>query len=180
MAITDEELKKLPDNPDKAVAAVGKDTLLYIAKEKAGTQGTDDDYTYVRVGGQRNSPVNSQANSIDASHKTSGGWGSNLPGLKTWNIAYSGLQVMDDDGLAILEYAYRESHQVHVKIVYSDKSYQTGWAYVTQFNKDNSYTAVSTVSVTLSGQGAISAVTPATTTTSSSTSSGTSGSGTGV
>lgn len=163
MALTDTELKALPENPDKLVAAVGKDTLLYVAKSKTGDTDTDASYSYVLVGGQRNSPVNSQANSIDASHKTSGGWGSNLPGLKTWNIAYSGLQVMNDDGLSILEYAYRESKQVRVKIVYSDKSYQTGWAYVTQFNKDNSYTAVSTVSVTLSGQGAISAVTAAAT-----------------
>lgn len=163
MALTDTELRTLPENPDKLVAAVGKDTLLYVAKSKTGDTDTDASYSYVLVGGQRNSPVNSQANSIDASHKTSGGWGSNLPGLKTWNIAYSGLQVMNDDGLSILEYAYRESKQVRVKIVYSDKSYQTGWAYVTQFNKDNSYTAVSTVSVTLSGQGAISAVTAAAT-----------------
>lgn len=177
MAITDDALKALPENPDKAVAAVGKDTLLYVAKAKSGSAGTDADYDYVLVGGQRNSPVNSQANSIDASHKTSGGWGSNLPGLKTWDIAYSGLQVMDDDGLAILEYAYRESKQVHVKVVYSDKSYQTGWAYVTQFNKDNNYTAVSTVSITLSGQGEISPVTAAKT---ASSGSGSSGSGTGV
>ena len=82
---------------------------------------------------------------------------------------------MGDDGLAILEYAYRESKQVHVKVVYPDKSYQTGWAYVTQFNKDNSHTAVATVSVTLTGQGEISAVTTdtATTTTDSSETSGT-------
>jgi len=175
MALTDTELKALPENPDKSIASVGKDTLLYVAKEKTGSAGTDADYSYVLVGGQRNSPVNSSANSIDASHKTSGGWGSNIPGIKSWNIAYSGLQIMGDDGLAILEYAYRESKQVHVKVVYPDKSYQTGWAYVTQFNKDNSHTAVATVSVTLTGQGEISAVTTdtATTTTDSSETSGT-------
>lgn len=161
MALTDEAIKALPENPDKMVASVGKDTLLSVAESKTGTTGNISDYQFITVGGQRNSPVNSSANSIDASHKTSGGWGANVPGLKTWNIAYTGLHVIDDKGLEILEYAYRNSHQVFVKITYKDGSYQTGWAYVTQFNKDNNYNAVETVSVTLTGQGAISEVTKA-------------------
>jgi predicted secreted protein len=72
---------------------------------------------------------------------------------------------MSDDGLQVLEYCFRNDKQAHVKFVYKDGSYQTGWAAVTQYNKDTNYNSVSTVSVTLTGVGAISEVTAAPTTT---------------
>ena len=71
---------------------------------------------------------------------------------------------MSDEGLQVLEYCFRNDKQAHVKFVYKDGSYQEGWASITQFNKDTNYTAVSTVSVTLTGVGAISEVQPASTT----------------
>lgn len=40
--------------------------------------------------------------------------------------------------------------------MYRDKTYRTGWASVTEFDDDNAHDAVATVSVTLSGVGAIS------------------------
>ena len=101
------------------------------------------------------------ANSLDASHKTSGGWASNVPGLKSWSIDYSGLMLMGDDGLQVLEYAFRNDKQINVKIEYPDKTYQTGWAYITEFDNDNAHDAIATISVTISGNGPISEVQPA-------------------
>ena len=106
------KLKALPDNPDKSVAVAGKDTLLYV------NTGTESAPVWTIVGGQRNAPVKMTANSLDASHKTSGGWASNVPGLKSWSIDYSGLMLMGDDGLQVLEYAFRNDKQVNVKIEY--------------------------------------------------------------
>lgn len=150
--LTADEIKKLPSNPDTSIAEAGKDTLLYVAD---GTD-TDGKETYVLVGGQRNAPLKRQADTLDASHKTSGGWGASLAGKKSWSISYSGLQVLNDKGLEILDYAYTNSKQIKVKIMYRDKTYRTGWASVTEFDDDNAHDAVATVSVTLSGVGAIS------------------------
>ena len=93
-----EELKKLPVYEGTSMATAGKDTLLYI--DKATTTGKKP--TWVLVGGQRNSPVEYKADSIDGSHKTSGGWGETLAGPKSWSISYTGLLVMDDAALSII------------------------------------------------------------------------------
>ena len=156
MSITATDLQNLPNNPDTAVAEAGKDTLLYIL-----TAIENDEETWTLVGGQRNSPLAETANTIDASHKTSGGWATSVPGLKSWSVNYSGLLIMSDDGLKVLDYAFRESHQIKVKIEYKDHSYQTGWCYVTAFNNDTAHDGVATISATLSGVGAISPITPA-------------------
>lgn len=160
MAITAADLQNLPQNPDTAVAEAGKDTLLYILTALDGTTET-----WTLVGGQRNSPLSESANTIDASHKTSGGWSTSVPGLKSWSINYSGLMIMSDDGLKVLDYAFRNSEQIKVKIEYKDHSYQEGWCYVTAFNNDTAHDGVATISATLSGVGAISAITPAANTT---------------
>ena len=157
--LTDQELKKLPDNPSKATASPGKDTLLYINK------GKENSPSWVLVGGQRNTPLSRKANTLDASHKASGGWGANMPGLKSWEIDYSGLVVMNDEGLQILDHCFTESKQANVKIEYPDKKYRTGWAFITDYNEDNAHDGISTVKVTLQGNGPISelksdAVTP--------------------
>lgn len=148
--LTDMELNNLPENPNKSVAEAGKDTLLYVDK---GTNGAPD---WLLIGGQRNTPLSRKANTLDASHKTSGGWGSTLPGLKNWSIDYSGLQIMSDEGLQIIEHCFLNDKQLHVKIAYKNGTYRTGWAFITQYDDDNAHDAIGTVKVTISGNGPIS------------------------
>ena len=148
--LTEQELKKLPDNPSKATASPGKDTMLYINK------GTADNPTWLLIGGQRNTPLSRKANTLDASHKASGGWGAKVPGLKDWSIEYSGLQIESDDGLQILDYCFTQGKQVHVKIEYPGGSYRTGWGFITAFSDDNAHDAISTVKITIEGNGPIS------------------------
>ncbi len=150
MAITEDKLKTLPENPDKSVASPGKDHLLQV------DGGTTSNPSWVTVGGQRNAPLDQTADSIDASHKSSGGWKQTLPGLKGWSCSYSGLRILDDDGLTILDYCFRNSKQAHVRFIDKEGNYQEGWCYVTKLTKDTSYTAVATYTATLSGVGAIS------------------------
>lgn len=150
MAITGDQLKTLPENPDKSVASSGKDHLLQV---DGGTASTP---SWITVGGQRNAPLDQTADSIDASHKSSGGWKQTLPGLKGWSCSYSGLIILNDDGLTILDYCFRNSKQAHVRFIDKEGNYQEGWCYVTKLTKDTSYTAVATYTATLSGVGAIS------------------------
>lgn len=155
MSLTADALAKLPVNPDTQVATPGKATLLYV---DIGTTGTE---SWKLVGGQRNSPLNETADSIDASHKASGGWKVTIAGLKGWTSEYDGLVILDDEGLQAIHYCFRESKQVHVKLAYEDCRYRTGWAFVTAYNEDNSHTGVQTLKVTLTGVGAISDIQPA-------------------
>ncbi|WP_196603432.1 phage tail tube protein [Pectinatus haikarae] len=148
--LTDQELNNLPDNPNVSVAEAGKDTLLYLNK------GTVDAPDWLIIGGQRNTPLSRKANTLDASHKTSGGWGSTVPGLKSWSIDYSGLQIMSDEALQMIDYCFINDKQAHVKIAYKNGSYRTGWAYITEYNDDNAHDAIGTVKITLEGNGPIS------------------------
>ena len=140
----------IPDNPSQSSATTGKDHLLYV---NTGTIGVPE---WMLVGGQRNAALNEKADSIDASHKTSGGWKTTLPGLKSWGIEYSGLGMLGDIGVAALELAFRGSKQVNVKFEYPDGSYKTGWASVTSFSLDTPHDGVTTLKVSLEGVGPIS------------------------
>lgn len=153
MAMTEAALAALPTNPDTQVAMPGKSTMLSV------DGGTTETPLWKVVGGQRNSPLNQSADSLDGSHKAGGGWKSNLQGLKSWSMDYDGLVILSDEGLQILNYCFRNSKQVHVKLEYEDGSNRTGWAYVTSYQEDNSHTGVQTLKVSLQGVGPISDIT---------------------
>ena len=128
--LTAQELQNLPENPDTNIAEAGKDVLLYIGKSGSGTTEA-----FALVGGQRNSTIEMSANSLDASHKGSGGWTANKPGLKSWKSSF--------------------------KFVYPDASYQIGWAYITEFTRDNPHDGIATIKATMEGVGEISEITAA-------------------
>lgn len=150
MALTADQIKNLPTMPESTKAVAGKDTLLYIA--------LDSTPTWILLGGQRNNPLERKAESIDASHKTSGDYGEKLAGLLSWTISYDGLYVLNDEAVAILENRFAARKPVFIRQEYPDGSYRTGWAAVTAFNEDHSHSGMSTLKVTFEGKGPISDV----------------------
>ena len=145
--------ENLPKNPNISTATVGKDYLLMVNK------GTYAVPAWTVVGGQRNSKLTEKADSIDVSDKSTGGWSSKLAGLKSWSIDLSGLVMLNDEGVDVLEIAFRAGMTVDVKLQYPDKSYQRGWAAITEFSKDVPHDGAATLSGTLEGNGPISEVT---------------------
>ena len=145
--------ENLPQNPNISTATVGKDYLLMVNK------GTYAVPAWTVVGGQRNSKLTEKADSIDVSDKSTGGWSSKLAGLKSWSIDLSGLVMLNDEGVDVLEVAFRAGMTVDVKLQYPDKSYQRGWAAITEFSKDVPHDGAATLSGTLEGNGPISEVT---------------------
>lgn len=145
--------ENLPKNPNISTATVGKDYLLMVNK------GTHAVPAWTVVGGQRNSKLTEKADSIDVSDKSTGGWSSKLAGLKSWSIDLSGLVMLNDEGVDVLEVAFRAGMTVDVKLQYPDKSYQRGWAAITEFSKDVPHDGAATLSGTLEGNGPISEVT---------------------
>lgn len=141
----------LPENPDVSVATAGKDYTLYI------NTGTVLVPVWIKVGGQRNSPLNQTADTIDVTHKGSGGYKSTIAGLKGWDISLDALAMLDDPGVDAIEYAYDNSKQVHIKFERPDLKYKTGWASVTEFSLDVAHDGEASISGSLEGVGPLSA-----------------------
>lgn len=110
-----------------STATAGKDYLIYL-----NTGTTEAAPTWTLLGGQRSGDLNREADEIDASHKTSGGWKSTLPGLRSWSIDLETVYLAGDTGAKFLEAAFLAGKQVHVKFEYPDKSFVTGWGSITE------------------------------------------------
>lgn len=141
--------KRTSTNPVTA----GKDILVYLA-----TGGEEANPTWTLLGGQRSADLTQSADEIDASTKTSGGWGSHIQGLKTWSLDCEFVFMKDDPGFKALSEAFREGVEVLIKIEYADKSYQQGWGFITDLSPSAPHDDVATVSCTLSGNGEISEI----------------------
>lgn len=149
--------ENLPTNPNLSTATVGKDYLLMI------NTGSYETPTWTTVGGQRNSKLTEKADSIDVSDKASDGWSSKLAGMKSWSVDLSGLVMLNDTGVDAMEVAFRAGKTIDIKLQYPDKSFQRGWAAITEFSKDVPHDGAATLSGTLEGNGPISPVTAAST-----------------
>lgn len=137
-------------------ATAGKDYLIYL------NTGTSEAVpTWTLLGGQRSGDLSREADEIDASHKTSGGWKSTLPGLRSWSIDLESVYLKDDTGAKFLEKAFLVGKQVNVKFEYPDKSYVTGWGSVTECSLSTPHDDVATLSGTIKGDGALSELKPA-------------------
>lgn len=134
-----------------STATAGKDYLIYL---NIGT--TEAAPTWTLLGGQRSGDLNREADEIDASHKTSGGWKSTLPGLRSWSIDLETVYLAGDTGAKFLEAAFLAGKQVHVKFEYPDKSFVTGWGSITECSLSTPHDDVATLKGTISGDGPLS------------------------
>ena len=107
-----------------STATAGKDYLIYL-----NTGTTEAAPTWTLLGGQRSGDLNREADEIDASHKTSGGWKSTLPGLRSWSID--------------LETVYLAG-------------FVTGWGSITECSLSTPHDDVATLKGTISGDGPLS------------------------
>lgn len=134
-----------------STATAGKDYLIYL-----NTGTTEAAPTWTLLGAQRSGDLNREADEIDASHKTSGGWKSTLPGLRSWSIDLETVYLAGDTGAKFLEAAFLAGKQVHVKFEYPDKSFVTGWGSITECSLSTPHDDVATLKGTISGDGPLS------------------------
>lgn len=144
----------LPVNPSTSSGTVGKDYFLYV------NSGTVSVPVWTLIGGQRGSSLSRSGDSIDLSHKTSGGWGAKKQGLKNWSVDLDALAMLQDAGVAILDYAFMNSEEVHIKLEYPDGTYQTGWGSVNDWSLETPHDGEASISGTIEGNGALSDRTP--------------------
>lgn len=134
-----------------STATAGKDYLIYL-----NTGTTEAAPTWTLLGGQRSGDLNREADEIDASHKTSGGWKSTLLGLRSWSIDLETVYLAGDTGAKFLEASFLAGKQVHVKFEYPDKSFVTGWGSITECSLSTPHDDVATLEGTISGDGPLS------------------------
>lgn len=142
----------LPVNPSTQAATAGKNYLLYI------NTGTATVPVWTLIGGQRGGSLSRTAEELDASSKTTGGWGAKIAGIRSWEISMDGLVLMNDTGYLALEMAFNSGVSINIKFEYPTQQYRSGWAYITDLSIDAGHTDVATISCTLSGDGEISSI----------------------
>lgn len=144
--------KALAPVKTQAMPTVGKNYFIYVNVGTNETTGAE----WLLVGGQRDTTLSRKADSIDASHKGSGGWKSTLQGLKEWSIDLDTLVMPNDEGLQVLNQAFLDDQLVNVKFEYPNKSYMTGWASITELSLATPHGDVATHKGSLNGVGALS------------------------
>lgn len=130
----------------------GKNYLLYLnigTDEKAGAK-------WLLLGGQRSGDLSRKADSIDASHKGSGGWKSTIAGLKEWSFSIETLLMPKEESLKLLEKAFLDGDNVMIKFEYPDKRFFTGIASVTELSIATPHDGVATYKGSLNGVGPLS------------------------
>lgn len=135
-------------------ATVGKDYLLYIEKTIEASP-TDP---WAIIGGQRSATVDESADEINVSHKTSGGYKSNLAGLTSWSVDFDGIMLLpgSDEGIEELKKAKTQKKTRKYKIRYPDNNFRIGVASVTSFSIETPYDGEATLKGKLSGNGPLS------------------------
>ena len=139
-----------PKNTNASQSMAGKNLLLYIAY---GEGATVESPIWNLVGGQRNSPLSMSADEIDASDKSSGGWGETLQGTKTWSIEQECVYKVNDNGFDIMRYAFLNDIPVYLMRRDKNGNAVKGFANITEFSDDNPHDDVATATVTFSGIG---------------------------
>ena len=131
-----------------AKAVAGKDILLCIYN------ATGDEL--LAISGQQSLTVNRSADTIEVTSKdTTGGWKSNLAGMKEWSIDSEGIYVPNDQSHAVLSKAFEDGDPVCVKVI--NQKTKTGMfgglAAITDYPIEAPHDDSMTYSITLSGMG---------------------------
>ncbi len=115
--------------------------------------GTDDVPFYTNIGGQRGATFKLQADEIDASSKTSGGWKTTIPGLRSWGIDFDALILAGDVGYQKLLQLFLARTPVQVKYTRADGSVWKGPATISDLSEESPHDDSATYKGTLSGIG---------------------------
>lgn len=145
-------MAKVAAAPDAAfsMATQGKNYFIYL------NTGTVAKPEWTKLGGQRGGSLSRKADSIDASHKDSGGWKVTLQGLKEWSIELDTIVMANDEAMQALNQAFLADQAVNLKFEYPNKSCVTGWASITEMSIDAPHDDVATYKGTLNGIGGLS------------------------
>ena len=105
----------------------GVDFLLKV------NTGSEENPSWITIGGQRGATLSMTAAMIDASNKMSGAWTTSVPGLMSWSIDADAVILTDIAGMAVeagrqcLLSSFYNRKLVHVRYVRKDGSKFQGY-----------------------------------------------------
>ena len=126
----------------------GLDILVYVPDAGGSSK--------VAIGGQKGCTLSMEADSIDVSNKNDWGWASTIGGAKSWTVSCDGQFITDDAGQKKLMECFVNGTEVDVEMKNSDSSvYFAGKASITSIEVDAQFDDVATLSIELTGVGAL-------------------------
>lgn len=129
----------------------GKDVLLYL---NYGETAKEDKPAWTLVGGQTTADLSMSADSIDATTKTSGGWGETLAGIKSTELSFEGVICKSDEGYEALKEAFIAGESVDLCRFAADGTADRNWYSITELSDSTPHDDTATFSITLNGIGA--------------------------
>ena len=107
------------------------------------------------VGGQRNASVEMSAETIDTTVKTTGGWASKIPGIKSWTSSCDGVYFLDDAGLKAAQTAFMNGTAVQLVFSNSEGLAYSGQAVITSMSVEAGQEDVVAYTISFEGTGAL-------------------------
>ena len=125
----------------------GLDILVYVPGASSSK---------VAIGGQKGCTLSMEADSIDVSNKNDFGWASTIGGAKSWTVSCDGQFITDDAGQKKLMECFVNGTEVDVEMKNTgDFFYFAGKASITSIEVDAQFDDVATLSIELTGVGAL-------------------------
>lgn len=128
----------------------GKDVLVYI---NFGEGATEASPKWALLGGQTKGSLSMSADDIDATNKTSRGWGEKYQGIKSTELSIEGIVLNSDEAYAALKDAFIKGDPVDICRFATDGSGERNWYSITELSDEAPHDDMVTYSVTLGGIG---------------------------
>ncbi len=130
----------------------GKYVLCYL---NYGENASEEAPKWTLVGGQKSGDLDMSADSIDASDKTSDGWGENYPGIKKTELTVEGNIIGNDEGYQALKDAFLAGEPVDIcRYDSKNKKADRNWYSITELSDETPHDDIATFSLKLEGIGA--------------------------
>lgn len=130
----------------------GKYVMVYL---NFGENATEDSPKWSLIGGQKTANLDRSADSIDASDKTSDGWGEKYQGIKSSELSVEGNIVGEDDAYQALMDAFMAGDAIDIcRYDSKNKKADRNWYSITDLSDETPHDDVSTFSMKLEGIGA--------------------------
>lgn len=107
------------------------------------------------VGGQRNASVEMSAETIDTTVKSTGGWASKIPGMKSWTSSCDGIYFLDDTGLEAAQTAFMNGTEVKLEFSNASGLAYSGQAVITSMAVEAGQEDVVSYTISFEGTGAL-------------------------
>ena len=107
------------------------------------------------VGGQRNASLEMSAETIDTTVKTTGGWASKIPGIKSWTSSCDGIYFLDDAGLEAAQTAFMNGTSVQLDFSKGEDLVYSGQAVITSMSVEAGQEDIVSYTISFEGTGAL-------------------------